>query len=138
MHAYSQLKRILDERQLTVPELHRRIQRRGLRVNLKSLYRLSDDRQPVERLDLRVAGVICQVCDVPLSALIAFENPRPKLRRLPASRQKRLDALMANNNEGTLSRSERKELEGLVREAEEIALENARTLARQRHRLTSG
>ena len=42
---------------------------------------------------------------------------------------------MAKNNEGELSASERKELEALVREAEEMTLENARALAGQRRRL---
>jgi hypothetical protein len=69
MQAYSRLKRVLDERKLTVPELLRRIKRAGMKVNLKSLYRLSNEHQPVEHLDLRVAGAICWVCDVPLSEL---------------------------------------------------------------------
>ena len=38
--AYSRLKRLLGERNITVPELQKRIQQRGLHVNLKSLYRL--------------------------------------------------------------------------------------------------
>jgi hypothetical protein len=89
-----------------VPDLARRIRRRGQRVNLKSLYRLSNDRQPLERLDLRVAGVICQVCQVPLSELITFEKPSARLRRLPAGKQRQLDVLMARNNDGQLTRAE--------------------------------
>jgi hypothetical protein len=65
VNAFSQLRRVLREQNMTVPELQRRIQQRGLRVNLKSLYRLSNDRQPLQRLDLRVAGAICQVFAVP-------------------------------------------------------------------------
>jgi hypothetical protein len=58
-----------------VPALQKRIQQRGMQVNLKNLYRLSRAHQPLARLDLRVAGAICQVCDVPLSELITFETP---------------------------------------------------------------
>jgi hypothetical protein len=133
--AYSGLKQVLAEQGITVPELARRIRRRGQHVNLKSLYRLSNDRQPLERLDLRVAGVICQVCQVALSELITFDKPRLRLRRLPAGKQRRLDVLMAKNNDGQLTRPEQGELQGLVREAERITLENARTLAGQRREL---
>src|SRR5262249_22103257 len=118
VRAFSQLKRVLNDQQMTVPELHRRIEQHGLRVNLKSLYRLNNDRQPVERLDLRVAGIICQICRVPLSDLIAFETPRRKLQRVSAAKQKRLDHLMTMNNDGKLSPVERQELQDLVREAE--------------------
>ena len=41
MNAYSRLKRVLKEQQLSIPELHRLMGRSGLQVNLKSLYRLS-------------------------------------------------------------------------------------------------
>jgi hypothetical protein len=137
VQAYSRLKQLLNRQQMSVPELHRRIKQRGITLNLKSLYRLSNDQQPLERLDLRVAGAICQVCEVPLSELIVFESGKAKLRRLPAARQKRLDELMARNNDGSLTAAERQELRSLVREAEEITLANARVLAGQRQRLTS-
>jgi hypothetical protein len=130
--AYSRLKYVLGEQQLTVPELYRRIRQRGMAVNLKSLYRLSRDDHPLERLDLRVAGIICQVCDIPISELIAFETHPGKLRRFPGAKQKRLDSLMARNNEGHLTPAERKELQALVREAEALTLANARVLAAQR------
>ncbi len=136
--AYSRLKQLLADQEMTVTQLLRRIEQQGLRVNLKSLYRLSNDRQPVERLDLRVAGVICQVCRVPLSELITFESPRPRLRRFSAGKQKRLDLLMTKNNDGKLTKAEQSELNSLVREAEELTLENARTLASQRRELATG
>jgi hypothetical protein len=135
--AYSCLKRVLDTQNMTVPELHRRMREQGLNINLKSLYRLSNDQQPLQRLDLRVAGAICQVFALPLSELITFENPRRKLRRLASGKQKRLDSLMARSNEGTLSRDEAQELRELVREAEEILLANARQLAEQRQQLAT-
>jgi hypothetical protein len=137
VHAFSQLKRVLGERKLSIPQLQRRLEERGLIVNLKSLYRLAKDDQPLERLNLRVAGMICQVCDVPLSKLIAFELTEIRLRRLSASKQRRLDVLMDRNNQGQLTSAERKELQVLVRDAEEIALSNARKLAGQRQSMAS-
>jgi hypothetical protein len=137
VHAFSRLKRVLDEQQMTVPALHRRLREQGLRINVKSLYRLSNDRQTLQRLDLRVAGAICQMFDLPLSELITFEVPRTKLRRLAHKKQKRLDDLMARSNDGALTTSEGQELRLLVREAEEITLDNARQLAEQRRQLAT-
>jgi len=133
--AYSRLKRVLSELKITVPELHRRILSRGIRVNLKSLYRLSNEHQPIERLDLRVAGAICEVCEVALSDLITFETVVENLRRLEAKKQKRLSTLMAKNNDGLLTKNEREELQALVREVEDLSLQNARVLHRQRNLL---
>jgi hypothetical protein len=137
VQAFSQLKRVLGERGMSVPELHRRLEQQGLSVNLKSLYRLVKDDRPLERLNLRVAGLICQVCEVPLSRLIAFEMEDVRLRRLSAAKQLRLDELMAGHNEGRLTAAQRKELQGLVRETEQIALDNARRLARRRRALSA-
>jgi hypothetical protein len=133
VQAFSRLKHVLGERGLSVPELRRRLEQQGLSVHSKTLYRLVKDDEPLERLNLRIAGMICQVCDVPLSSLIAFETQETRIRRLSAAKQQRLDELMDGNNEGRLTPDQRQELAGLVREAEEIALSNARQLAR-RHR----
>ena len=137
IQAFSQLKRVLDERGMSVPELHRRLEAQGLSVHPKSLYRLVKDDQPLERLNLRVAGLICQVCEVPLSRLIAFEMEDVRLRRLSAAKQLRLDELMAGQNEGRLTAAQTKELRGLVRETEEITLDNARRLASRRRSLAA-
>lgn len=137
VRAYSRLRQVLDEQHLTIPELHRRIREQGLRVNLKSLYRLSKDQQPLQRLNLSVAGAICQVFAIPLTELITFEKPRSRLRRLAPSKQKRLELLMALNNDGKLTTAERQELRDLVQEAESITLANARTLASQRQGLAT-
>lgn len=132
VQAFSRLNHLLGEHNWTVPELHRRLRARGLRVNLKSLYRLKDDHRPLERLDLRVAGAVCQVFQVSLSALITFAEAGAKLRRLRLARQRRLEILMARNNDCRLSAAERAELGELVREAEAITLHNARVLAGRR------
>jgi hypothetical protein len=136
--AYSRLKRLLGERHITVPELQKRIKQCGMHVNLKSLCRLSREHQPLERLELRVAGAICQVCEVPLSELITLETPKGTLYRLAAAKQKRLDTLMTKNNAGQLTGGEREELRTLVREAEEMILANARILAGQRYQCMMG
>ena len=135
MYAYSRLKRLLKQQKMSVPELHRRIRGQGLHINVKSLYRLSNDSQPVDRLDMRVAGAICQVCAIPLSEWIVFEEETNALHTLPAEQQARLNILMTKNNEALLTEWEREELQGLVREAEEITLMNARLLAQQQQRL---
>jgi hypothetical protein len=121
---------------MTVPELQRRIRQRGVNINLKSLYRLSDEHKPLERLDMRVAGAICDVCDVSLSDLITFEAQTGNLQILSVAKQQRLDSLMTGNNEGTLTEAEREELRSLVREAEEITLCNARLLQVQQRQLS--
>jgi hypothetical protein len=54
------------------------------------------------------------------------------VRRLPAAKQKRLNILMDKNNQGRLSKEDHKELRALVREVEELTLDNARRLAEQR------
>lgn len=138
MNAYSRLKRVLKQQRISVPELQRRMRNQGLHVNVKSLYRLSDDSQPVDRLDMRVAGAICQVCAVPLSDWIVFEEEIASLRTLAADKQNRLDALMTKNNAGSLTVTEREELQVLVQEAEQITLTNARLLAQQQQRLEPG
>jgi hypothetical protein len=135
LSAYSRLKRLLKQQQLSVPELHRRLRSGGFRVNIKSLYHLSVEDQPVQRLDMRVAGAICQVCAVPLSEWIVFEVDEGKLRALPSDRQERLDQLMEKNSAGQITKAERDELQTLVREAEETTLANARLLVEQRRRL---
>lgn len=133
--AYSRLKRVLNQKKMSVPELQRRIRQHGLNINLKSLYRLSDEQQPLERLDMRVAGAICEVCSVSLSDLIVFETEAPVLQALTEIQQNRLEDLMTRHNNGELAEKERAELSGLVGEAEEITLRNARLLQQQRQRM---
>ena len=134
MLAYSYLKRVLSRQHLSVPELHRRIRTSGIEVNVKSLYRLSNEHQPVERLDMRVAGAICQVCAVPLTEWIVFADDSSRLQTLDADAQKRLNTLMTKNNEGQLDTAELAELRELVRRVEELTLYNARLLAAQHQR----
>ena len=135
LHCYSQLRKILSERDLAVADLHRALGRRGVRVNVKTLYRLVDPTAPIERLDMAVAGEICAALRIDLSRLVSFDAARRDvgLQTIAPARQRRLDALLERQAEGTLSVRERGELSGLVEEAERLTLRNARTLARARH-----
>ena len=53
----------------------------------------------------------------------------PRLQRIDAATQERLDELMGKNTEGTLNAAERRELDKLGRLVEKLSLENARLLA---------
>lgn len=134
--AYSRLRFLLEERSLSTPELHRRLQAQDERVNTKTLYRLADPDRPLDRVDLRVVGAICRIMGVGLGDLIVFAEPAgAALQTLPEPRQRRLDELMDRHNDGGLDDDQLEELRGLVAEAEEIARSNARRLAEHRHRL---
>ena len=54
----------------------------------------------------------------------------PKLKKFPASKQRRLDELLEKNAEGTLTPGEQGRLKQLVGEAEELMVANARLVAR--------
>lgn len=135
--ARSRLKHLLHGLGMTVSDLRRLAEQNGERLDMRSLRRLTDDRRPLRRLDLRLAAIICNVCRVPLSELIAFDNGRQGLRQLPTAQQKKLDALMDRNNEGILTPAEHSELRRLVRRVERLSRENARALASPR-RLSTG
>jgi hypothetical protein len=53
----------------------------------------------------------------------------PKVERFPAAKQRRMDALLDKNNDGTITPRERRRLEQLVAEAEGLAIANAKRLA---------
>jgi len=53
----------------------------------------------------------------------------PKLRKLPASRQQRMDELLERNREEAITPAERATLGQLVAEAEQLMVENAKRLA---------
>jgi hypothetical protein len=67
--------------------------------------------------------------------MAARQLPGMRLRHLPVARQRRFGILMARNSAGRLTKAQRAERAALVREAEEIALRNARLLAGERTRL---
>src|SRR4051794_9428680 len=100
--AYSRLKQILQQRHWTLADLRKRLEEAGVRAGARSLARLSDETTPLERLDLRLAGAICAVCEVALDSLIVFTKADEGFRRLSPAKEKRLEYLMDGNNNGTL------------------------------------
>lgn len=129
-YAYSALPQLLSERRLTVADMHKRLLERGFRFDKKTLYRLISS-APLHRIDTPVMGAICKEFKVGLNDLLVWEPVKPKLHRIDAGTQERLDFLMEKNNEGTLNAAERRELLKLGEMVERLSLENARLVASQ-------
>ena len=53
----------------------------------------------------------------------------PKLEKFPAAKQRRLDALLEKNSEGTITPKEKAKLRQLVAEAEQWMVANGKRLA---------
>jgi hypothetical protein len=130
---WSNLGMLLAEHNMSVLALYKRVRQEGVSVNLKSLYRLAGS-QPLQKIDARIVKPICLVLGVDLSELIQLEKPRMTLLKLDPVTQSRISALLDRNNQGTLSKRERSELERLVEKAEKISLHNARALVEYRRR----
>ena len=124
---------LLAEHNKSVLALHKRLQEKGVSVNLKSLYRLAGS-QPLQKLDARIVKPICLVLGVDLSELISLEKPGLSLVKLDPVTQARITNLLDKNNKGTIAKRERAELERLVDKAEKISLHNARALVEYRRR----
>jgi hypothetical protein len=131
--AYSRLRILLAKMNLSVYQLHKRLEAGGVPVNRKSLYRLASD-EPIQKIDLRIAAAICDACSVALGDLITLERPAAHLRRLDTKTQDRLDALMKKNNAGTLTAAEKREFETLAEKAHQLSMDNARLLIAERSR----
>ena len=54
----------------------------------------------------------------------------PKVKKFPATKQRRLDELLEKNSEGTITSAEKTRLEQLVAEAENLMVANAQRMAR--------
>jgi DNA-binding Xre family transcriptional regulator len=140
MHeAYSRLKITLERQGLSTADLVRRVSEQGDRVNAKSIYRLADPEEPLEKVDMRVVGAVCQALEIGISDLLTFEEPEI-IEQFPLEKQQRMDVLMARHAGAhePLSSAEMADLQTLVQEAEEVALRNARRLANRRRRLLRG
>jgi DNA-binding Xre family transcriptional regulator len=135
--AFSRLKRVLDSQGLNTAELVRRVAEQGDRINAKSIYRLADPEEPLEKVDMRVIGAVCQALEIGIADILTFDEPTI-VEDLGAAKQARMDALMTRHGARSgpgLTAAEMTELEKLVGEAEAIALGNARRLAARRRRL---
>ncbi|MDR3706699.1 MAG: helix-turn-helix transcriptional regulator [Capsulimonadaceae bacterium] len=133
--AYSRLKSVLEREHLTTADLVRRIAEQGDRVNPKSVYRLTDPEEPLEKVDMRVISAICQALSMSIGDILTFDEPEI-IEQFAAAKQERMDGLLARlSGAKTLTQEEISELHALVNEAEEIARGNARRLANRRRRL---
>ena len=122
---------------LNTADLVRRVAEQGDRINAKSLYRMADPEEPLEKVDMRVIGAICQALGIGIADILTFDEPTI-VEDLGETKQARMDELMARHSLRSghgLSALELTELEKLVGEAETIALGNARRLAARRRRL---
>jgi hypothetical protein len=128
---WSNLGMLLAEHNMSVLALHKRLQKKGVSVNLKSLYRLAGS-QPLQKFDARIVKPICFVLGIGLSELISLEKPELSLLKVDPVTQAKITTLLDKNNQGTITKTERAELERLVDKAERISLHNARALVEYR------
>jgi DNA-binding Xre family transcriptional regulator len=129
--AWSTLRTLLAEKNLTVVDLHQMLRKQGFDVNKKSLYRLATSR-PVQKLDTAIARAICEALDVRLEDLIQFQKPKFELQRLDRRSQQELDRLMDKNNEGKLTEKERARFKTLLDEVQKVTLYNSKMLVNQK------
>jgi DNA-binding Xre family transcriptional regulator len=135
--AYSRLKSVLDAKGLTAADLVRRIADQGDRVNAKSVYRLADPAETLEKVDMRVIAAICQALDIGIGDILTFEEPTI-IEQFSPAKQARMDQLLARHQSSgaePLTSDELTELRSLVDEAETIARSNARRLASRKRKL---
>jgi len=130
--AYSRLKIVLEGKSLSTADLVRAIADQGDRINPKSIYRLVDPEEPIEKADMRVISAICQALGLTIGDILTFEEP-DVIEQFPPAKQDRMDKLMLSVNK--LSAEDLAELRALVDEAEGIARGNARRLASRKRRL---
>ncbi len=129
---HSAVSKFLARQRLTVADLVRRMEDSGFRFDKKTIYRLASE-APVRNLNLPVVAAIGRVLKLSdPGKLIDWSTSSaqpPRLQRIDAGTQARLDELMGKNTEGTLDAIERRELDRLGRLVEKLSLENARLLA---------
>jgi DNA-binding Xre family transcriptional regulator len=135
--AWSTLRTLLAQKNLTVVDLHELLRARGFIVNKKSLYRLASSR-PVQKLDTAIVRGICETLEVRLEELIQFDRPKLELFRLRPELRDELDKLIDKNNASKLTEEEELRLKTLLGEAQRVAITNVRILAEQTRASESG
>lgn len=130
---YSGLRFVLDERGLTATALARHIAELGATVDARTLQRLADPDRPIERVDARVVGLLCDALHVEIGGLLAVMPPRSaRLDHLSEAEQERLDDLLDRQREGALGDGEFGALRALVERASQQAARNAQRLVEHR------
>jgi DNA-binding Xre family transcriptional regulator len=138
--AFSRLKSVLDRQGLSTADLIRRVQEQGDRINAKSIYRLADPEEPLEKVDMRVVGAVCQALEIGIGDLLTFDEPTI-IEEFAPTKQARMDVLMHRHHEGAdqgLSAPELAELQELVERGEVVGGGNVLPLANRRRRLLRG
>ena len=135
--AYSRLKSVLEAKGWTAADLVRRIAEQGERVNAKSVYRLADPAETLEKVDMRVIAAVCQALDIGIADILTFEEPTI-FEQFNPTKQARMDELLYRHQSSSsvsLAQDELLELRKLVDEAEVVARGNARRLASRKRKL---
>jgi len=135
--AYSRLKSVLDAKGLTAADLVRRIAEQGDRVNAKSVYRLADPAETLEKVDMRVIAAVCQALGIGIGDILTFDEPTI-IEEFSPAKQERMTELMTRHQSSSaerLSTEELAELRKLVDEAELVARGNAHRLASRKRKL---
>ena len=136
--AFSRLTSITHAQGLTTAALVRRVQDQGDRVNPKSIYRLADPEEPLEKVDMRVIAAVCQALNVGIAEILTFDAPTI-IEAFSQDKQSRMEDLMARHSSRAgepLDAAGLTELQELVDEAESISRGNARRLANRKRRLS--
>jgi DNA-binding Xre family transcriptional regulator len=134
--AFSKLKSVLERQGCTTADLVRKISESGDRVNAKSIYRLADPEEALEKVDMRVISAVCEALGVGIGDILTFDPPTI-IEQFGIEKQERMDSLMIRHNGGDkpLTETDLNELKALVEEAESVARGNARRLANRKRRL---
>lgn len=136
---YSGLRFLIEDRGFTVAGLARRIAAVGEAVDARTLRRLADPDRPLKQIDTRVLDAVCRALGLDLGDFLVFAPTfEADLRRLPEGQQRRLEALLHRHAEGELPPGERRELERLVAEADDLDFANTRRLVEHRERVRAG
>jgi DNA-binding Xre family transcriptional regulator len=130
--AWSMLRTLLAEKNLTVAALHAKLHDKGFDVNKKSLYRLTTSR-PIQKIDVAIVKSICEALNVGLEDLIQFQKPKFELRRLEPKIERELHQLMDKNNAGALTKKEQARYRALLDKVQKITLYNSQMLMDQKH-----
>lgn len=132
---HSRLSAILQQRRMSLSDLHRVLKQKGRGVDRKRLLALQNMSAPAGKLSIEIVVEVCDALGVGVGDLLEVEkSPNPvQLRRIatyrfPPNKQRRMDELLLQGNAGRLSAQERQELDELVKEFEERTLQKALAL----------
>jgi hypothetical protein len=123
---------------MSVLQLHKELEKDGVSVNSKSLYRLASTSEPLQKIDVRIVKAICKRLEVAFNELIQLNEPELRLLKLDSVTQKHISQLLDKNSKGTITARERATLERLVEDAEKVSLHNARVLVEYKRRQKAG